>query len=228
MPMRPWVSILTLHECYPTLFDGLSIPNGVDKELLVENLVIDLAELELLYSDPAMLQRMITAWSRKELPVWTELYETLHYDYNPIHNYDRTEEVKNLETRDLSAASGRTHTSGIVEGNEQTGTTNSNGTETTSKTAYDSASFVPAQEVEAQTGNNQTLSMNRNLDQTDTDNVAASDTGTVTHDNNLYAYGNIGVTSTQDLIKQQREIVEFNLIDYIINSFKMRFCILVY
>ena len=44
----------------------------------------------------------------------------------------------------------------------------------------------------------------------------------------LHAHGNIGVTTTQTMIKQQREIEQFNLYDIIIEDFKMRFCILVY
>ena len=44
----------------------------------------------------------------------------------------------------------------------------------------------------------------------------------------LHAHGNIGVTTTQKLIKEQRDIELFNLYDIIIEDFKMRFCILVY
>ena len=44
----------------------------------------------------------------------------------------------------------------------------------------------------------------------------------------LHAHGNIGVTTTQKLIKEQRQIDLFNLYDIIIESFKMRFCIMVY
>ena len=40
--------------------------------------------------------------------------------------------------------------------------------------------------------------------------------------------GNIGVTATQDLIKKEREIANFSIIDYITESFKERFCLLVY
>ena len=47
-----------------------------------------------------------------------------------------------------------------------------------------------------------------------------------THD--LHAHGNIGITTTQKLIREQREIDLFNLYDIIIENFKMRFCILVY
>lgn len=40
--------------------------------------------------------------------------------------------------------------------------------------------------------------------------------------------GNIGVTATQDLLKKEREIANFSIIEYITQSFKERFCILVY
>lgn len=40
--------------------------------------------------------------------------------------------------------------------------------------------------------------------------------------------GNIGVTMTQEMIQREREIVEFNLYDYIIQDFKKEFCIMVY
>lgn len=47
-------------------------------------------------------------------------------------------------------------------------------------------------------------------------------------EHDLHAHGNIGVTTTQKLIREQREVDLFNLYDIIIEDFKMRFCILVY
>ena len=41
-------------------------------------------------------------------------------------------------------------------------------------------------------------------------------------------HGNIGLTSTQQLIREQREVVQFDIYDYIAQSFKKRFCICVY
>lgn len=40
--------------------------------------------------------------------------------------------------------------------------------------------------------------------------------------------GNIGVTSTQALIREQREIAGFSLYDYIADSFKHTFCVCIY
>ena len=47
-------------------------------------------------------------------------------------------------------------------------------------------------------------------------------------EHSVNAHGINGVTTTQKLIREQREIETFNIYDIIIESFKMRFCILVY
>ena len=47
-------------------------------------------------------------------------------------------------------------------------------------------------------------------------------------EHDLHVHGNIGVMSTQQMIKEQREIVSFNFYDKMIRDFIERFCILVY
>lgn len=44
----------------------------------------------------------------------------------------------------------------------------------------------------------------------------------------IYAHGNIGVLSTQNMIVQERNISEFDIYEYISNDFKREFCIMVY
>lgn len=67
---------------------------------------------------------------------------------------------------------------------------------------------------------------------------SVTESGSITHgekvvtsnegSHEIHAHGNIGVTTTQKLIREQREVDLFNLYDIIIEDFKMRFCILVY
>ena len=40
--------------------------------------------------------------------------------------------------------------------------------------------------------------------------------------------GNIGVTSSQELVLREREVSDFSTIKYIVHSFKKRFCVMVY
>ena len=77
-----------------------------------------------------------------------------------------------------------------------------------------------------------------NVQETKNYGETISKTGGVTHGESiattnqgghtLHAHGNIGTTTTQQLIREQREIDLFNLYDIITEDFKMRFCILVY
>ena len=54
----------------------------------------------------------------------------------------------------------------------------------------------------------------------------STDTGTITRERE--EHGNIGVTTTQQMIREEREVSQFNMYDYIVRSFKERFCLMVY
>lgn len=83
-----------------------------------------------------------------------------------------------------------------------------------------------------------TYGRTENVQETKTYGETINRTGSMTHgeqvattnegEHELHAHGNIGVTTTQQLIREQRQIELFNLYDIIIEDFKMRFCILVY
>ena len=59
--------------------------------------------------------------------------------------------------------------------------------------------------------------------------VPSGDGDTKTHGKHSgRTHGNIGVTTSQQMIEAERKVSEFNIIDYIAQSFKRRFCIMVY
>ena len=83
-----------------------------------------------------------------------------------------------------------------------------------------------------------TYGKTENVQETKTYGETINKSGGLTHgeqvattnegEHELHAHGNIGVTTTQQLIREQRDIDLFNLYDIIIEDFKMGFCILVY
>lgn len=200
------------------------LPAAVDRETLIDNLLLETAELELLYSRPETLKTMIAVWSKKQVHIWNKLEETLHFDYNPIHNYDRTETHSDLETRDLAGTNDRKYSS--RQNRDNTTNVTQDEDSTLSKAAYDSGAMVDA---EGTTDNRTSQQVDaETVNRSDTDNTDSTDTGTVKHDFEMRALGNIGVTTTQQMIEQERELRKFNIYDYIIREFKERFCILVY
>ena len=230
--MSATVSMLGLSRINPGILDDLVLPDGLDADLVKDNLLAETAELEVIYPDAIFMQSMIGRWSQKELPIWTRLYKTTQLEYNPIENYDRTEEWTEGEN---SARSVDAETTGNST-TDSTGSTNTSGTTSASDTgqkyvsAYNETDYTPTEKnTNTQTGNSETA---QNEEGTVTVKTAADTTTNETEKRDMVrsgrTHGNIGVTTSQQMIEQERQISEYNIIDYIINSFKKRFCLLVY
>lgn len=167
-----WMSIAGLYYYDSTIFDDMDIPEGVDKNTLIFNILAETAELEILYPDANFMRKMLEMWSKKELTVWEKLYATTKLEYNPIENYDRIEEWSDDNT----------------------------GNAISRVAAFNESQLIPS-----------------------------GDGDTVTHgEHSGRTHGNIGVTTSQQMIEAERKVSEFNIIDYITQSFKRRFCIMVY
>ena len=171
--MPATMSLLGLYNWDDTILDGLIVPVGVDRSAVISNLLRECAELEILYPQPEALKFFVTEWAKERLPVWNRLEATLHYDYDPISNYDRKEEWE-----DESSGESEAMTAGY----------NSSGSD------------VPE--------------------------AKSSATGKAKRSGR--AYGNIGVTTTQQMIEEERRVADFDMVQIIIQEFKKTFCLLVY
>ena len=60
------------------------------------------------------------------------------------------------------------------------------------------------------------------------DDTSGSSSGSWSETHTTRRTGNIGVTSSQELLERERSVAQFNIYKYIVDSFKKRFCILVY
>lgn len=204
--MRGTLSILGLYNEDNTIFANMQLPSSdhLDKDILIHNILLDCAELEVLYTDPDFMKFAIAEWSKSRLHVWQELANTMDYEYNPIWNKDvhDVEYIKN--TRDES----RTYS-------DQASNTSS-GTTTNQGVAFNSSTFAD-REKDTSSGS-----------MSSTDNSTTRDAGYNDQNRDYVSQGNQGVTSTQQLIREQREVSEFSLYDIIITEFKTHFCLLVY
>lgn len=201
------LSIMGLYEWDKTLFDLFQLPEGIDKETLVTNILTNLAELEVLYPNPVIMKNLIGVWSNTCLYEWNKLFETMNFQYNPIDNYDRTEN----RTLD-STGQGHSQDSGKD-------TTSATGKVTDKVNGYQGNSATSMVD-KGQTQNENSGEMNYGK--------ANDETFTKNDIEIIHARGNIGVTTTQQMIEQERNIAKFNIYDIITEEFKMRFCILVY
>lgn len=86
--MKAKLSILGLYRWNPDVFKNMSLPEGVDHEVLTWNILEQCAELEAIYADPDYMQASIINWSNMMLPNWKKINEALTAEYNPIWNKD--------------------------------------------------------------------------------------------------------------------------------------------
>ena len=210
------LSILGLYQYDNTVFDLLTLPQGLDKNTLIKSICGECAEMELLYPNLEVMKDLIGVWSAGCQYEWNKLLESMNFEYNPIDNYDRT------ETRTLtSQGSG----SGQDGGSDSLSTTKQHtGQEqdTGKVAAFNSSSLADKNQNSGTSSATDTETATTQYGKTKQETFSKSDSETIR------AHGNIGVTTTMQMIKEQRDIVKFNLYDIITEEFKLRFCILIY
>jgi len=209
------MSVLGMYNTDNTLFDLIQLPQDLDHDTLVNNILMECAELEVLYTNPSFLKFAIDNWSKKELPVWQKLTNLWSSETDLSGEYDyerkRTANLTHSKTgTETDTPSGQIIDSGTV-----------GSTTTDSVSAYNSNAFENREKSEVSGTNGNTRSFNQYQDQT-AYNLSESDTGTDTitekgHKKPMY-----------ELIAGASDVAQNNIYDYIVESFKTRFCILVY
>lgn len=230
--MSATMSLLGLYQTNPGLFLELALPEGMSKDTVVDNLLMETAELEILYPDPYFMQAAIGTWSNKELPVWKRLYETTVLKYDPISNYDRSENWTESESSDRKGSSENIGSvSTETEGNS-TQNRNGNGTLGTSHyvSAYNETDFTPtAKDSETQNASSTTSQKDSaSVDSSESSSSSTSNSEKRSAERAGEVRGNTGFYTKQKMIEQEREVAMFNIINHIISSFKNRFCLLIY
>lgn len=333
---RDYLDLWGMYRYREDLFDFLEMPQGIEKEALVNAMLLETKDLELLYTDADFMKDAIGMWSHNFWYTWEGWLESTRQVYNPIENYNRIEWHKNVNDRDLTSDRTRTRdmtdtdvherdlsdnsdrtrnlkdthvntavddsttVRSIRDGGEDTSTrtddltakrtdglvqtvTETPGRVTTvAQTGFNSMNAVPA-EVTTLSGQDVTKTENTGTQTTDntgsqtttneygrtqdddttyrnqsdvnmtvdytgdekiarklggnesntvtytgTDKNLDKDTGKIEDEYNAHMHGNIGVTTTQQMLREEREIVDWNIYEMIARHFRNRYCICVY
>lgn len=212
-PNRAALSILGLYEWDDTILDLIHLPTGVDADEVKQNILMECAELTVIYPDWDFMHKAIDWWSRKELPTWEHIYEMTQLEYNPIENYDRYEselEMEKLRDTRVHQSTSKTKSQSM----QQSGDAN--------KVAGFNNNDLAVQSGSSGSGASST-----------TADGAANDSqrGDSNRDKNRSSriHGNIGVTTVAQMMEGELETYpKINIVQYITQAFKERFCIMVY
>lgn len=231
-----------------SLFDGFAYPDDPDdlfnKEACNNRILMRCGEFEVLYSDPEFFRMCVNVWSAAYKRTFDKWLAAAMADYNPIENYNmrerfqddahNTEAGSGSDSRSMNnSASGTNNTRGNIINSQ---TSSANGTNTHTVSAFDSATYSPDnQDTKAD-------SATANATETNTNDITTSTTGqsiesgirTDSKEEKLHNIhtgersGNIGVTSSQQLLESEFRVAMFSVYDRIADLFIQEFCIMVY
>ena len=146
---------------------------------------------------------------------WDKLWETFNFEYNPISNYDMTESETIDRDRTATGSHSQTSTHTGTDTDASTRTTGNTGTGASANTrnAFNSttpsdtnANTTTATNTETETaGNTKTLNLTDGVSGTTSETVGDDETRTLTRS------GNIGVTTSQQMIQAERDLWLWNM-----------------
>lgn len=234
--MEATLSILGLYNYQPAIFDSLTIPTSVDRETLIDNIIMEAAELELLFPNADILGRLIGNWSKTRLAAWNRMIGALDAEYNPIENIDRYEDHLEDYTRDLKESDN--YTRDLKENDNYTrnltdsGNSNSSGSTQNSRTGYNSGGLQVTDSSSSEDHSDETRSYTgsdeRNKGYTGGDDRNKGYTGGDTRHTVIHTHGNIGVTTNQHMVEAELKLRQYDIYKLITNEFIDTFCIGVY
>lgn len=175
----------------PDWFELAVLPSGIDKQTLKETIIFRCGLLTPIYGEPGLFEKFVGHWFAKQYNNIERLISLYAAEYDPLRNYDRTEEYDGTDTDRLQH--GKVTTNNLSEGHT--------GTDQTERQTS------AMNEITYQPDNHEDLIHGETITNTGTVTDSGTDvtTKTINHDNHIY--GNIGVTTSQQMWIQENELL---------------------
>lgn len=226
------------------LFKNMVLPEDVDKDILTNNILLRGGEFEVLYADPHFLQDAITLWSKKWLRTFTKWVEALDIEYNPLENYDRKEDWSDTLNKGIKTNARRDYGNTRTFDNQDQRTLDTVDERTADLTdvneeevsAYDASTYQPSKKNTLDQGGTDTTTHTgtdtMNYTGTVTDEYGEGTSGSETENSKTVRdgriHGNIGVTTSQQMLEAELQVAEWNLYEHITDLFLSEFIIPIY
>lgn len=219
----------------PDIFLLFHLPDGLGIDELFNIMIQELGDMDTLFRTPSEWISYVSVWSANRVPNWTIMLDALRAQYNPIHNYDMQEQMTNdqrvmqhgkISTRTDNLSHAKTGTEGDqMQASETPGVTQT--TETSRYGVNSTTDPVPVDRaVTARTGQDSrsgssTRTYNTTDAETGTQTLADSGQDTETRNYTLTRSGNIGVTTSQQMLEAELQLrIRYEIIDIILADCK--------
>lgn len=222
------------------MFEGVSVPDPLDPETLKSQIVFRCGLLTPTYSEPQIMQAAITQFFKSEQWNIKHLIKIILAEYSPIENTDKYSEHTTTDTGTGSTTLSGTDSKNITNSGSDEREITTSGTD--AKDIQESGSTTDTREVSAfnssgyQADNKETVAHGKKTDEditygkTTNDNITfgkeiteegSTSRTTTKNDSGSSSYtehthGNIGVTTNQQMIHEELELLEaFDIYDWI-------------
>ena len=230
------MTILGMYKFKDGLFEHLILPDDINKNVVINQILLDSSSFECVYSDFDFMQDAIGLWSNTWYRTFEKWQNALSLEYNPIENYDRMEDwidSSNNKTSRNSVENRNLSNSMRSDRNLQSVTKNTGSDNNLHNVSpYDSGAYVADSQDIANINNQSTTTDTGEMITNGSDSGNVSTTGNdLSNTDSLHKgrmHGNIGVTTTQKMLNQELKIARFNLVKQISDVFIKEFCIMVY
>lgn len=236
-------------------FQNCPLPDGIEQDILIDTITKMYGPFDVFPTNPKVLQHYCETWFRRKFEIFKKMYETTMFVYDPIENYNRIEsyDEKNEDTEDRTSnrseignkTSDRAMTN--EDGTENTATSNTEDNSTVHDetvgevSPYNAESFVnDAKSTSDTTSNVKSETNSHNLESRsqlvtnkdkDSSTVTNNDVDNIQNNRHkfygLHAHGNIGVTTTQEMIDQERQSVLYDVYLEIARMWAFEFVVMV-
>jgi hypothetical protein len=188
---------------YGNTFDNIVIPDGADKEVLIDTIRDYCGDNECRYYEPVKLKKMVEVFFKMYQYKYERLWLSTQQEYEMIENYDRKEETtENIKGDTTRSNKGSAETTTDTTSNTDRSKNSSN---ISSVSAYNTQDFSNKDKavLESSESDTDTNNMRSNASGTSEDKENENRNRTVS----TRAHGNIGVTTSQQMIRSEREDV---------------------
>lgn len=182
------------------LFENLIIPEELTKDTLVDNILNKASDFECLYGDPEYVKMAIGSWSAVNAKTFKRWVDALNIEYAPLENYNRYENTD--EVRNTEGVTATQSTGNSISDMEN------------KRSAFDATTYQPS---------------SQDVGSVDTsDSLDSSNTVDDTFSHTSHMHGNIGVTTSQQMLRDELELGYWNVYEKITELFLREFTIPVY
>lgn len=186
------------------LFDSAPMPKGIDKEELINLIMIECGDLFPYYQQPHFLQMQIGNFFKRKKSNYDKMIAALEAEYDPLENYDKKEDWSDKFDE---------HVEG--EANDKTTSKSDGGAES-------KISAMDSDELVTDTGSS---SHNEGESTAKTTNESSRNNENI-HTGRVH--GNIGVTTSMQLIKEELELRKYDVMEQIVRAFEKDIIVQVY